>query len=897
MAANIEYPLSARFIFKGEPGTSQMNRTGRAFKNLQKNAMMARAGIQQIGSGVRQLAMAGAAVSMVMVGVIKKAAGFNKQMAVVRSVTTVSAAGFENMRREAMRLGASTSFSSKQAAEGMEHLARAGFSANMVIQAISPTLRMAEADSMSLATAAKIVAAQVKAFQLNASESQGVADALAYTSARTATDVTELGEALKYSSATASAAGQNYRDTIGALGMLANIGIRGSLAGTALKNAFLKLTRMTKASQKLFGGRKNLLNVLTDPETGKMKKLHGIIFETIRKLQGVNNEAERSAMAFKIFGLRGKAMMDALRVAKPEDLAKVFDDMGKKSAGMAMKMSKMRLDNLAGDWIIFRSAVDNAAISIGSMLEPELRKLFRGAGGIIPRIQALSKAVEDMNAGMSEIDVIKKYGKTLSGIAFGLKEAFVEVKETVVKAGGFIGKMMGRITGEGGKGVKVITKMIAKFTMFAVVLTPVIAGIGALGIVGGGALSVLIGGMKVLSALTTPWGIAMMAIVHIFAGFGKKGETTFERMARGAKNLTKAIYTITWPLRKVAQYIGSINTLLIAMAGYKITKMLITGKLMGMASKGGTMGRMMGMAGAGGMPVYITNWPMGGMGGGVPGAGGVGRGAAATTAAASSRAGFMSRWGTRLGYATGGGGMLSSMFGGKMVGGGTLATKGSSFAAAKGLATLGTAVTSLGAAAAVFLPVWGALSQVNQAYLNPHETRERLLKGHKGPKALKNFTSIDAPQSELDRKTRERTMYRAGLKKTDIISMMAIIQKARGGKGKDILEAKQMMEEFRKRREKTDGEGVKGMFSNIFGIGGEGFLKLGFTGEQTNILRELTKITMDKQLAYIEGRLKTLTIAVDGKVLGSVVSGVKGDNKGRVDAGKKPTQASTSRGK
>jgi TP901 family phage tail tape measure protein len=735
MPAEAEYNLFTRFMFRAQPGVGQMGKVSRAFASLQKRAKMARMGVQQMGMGVRNLAIVGAGLTAVLGTVIKKGAEFNKQMSVVQSVTKVGEQGLRRMKEEAMRLGASTSFTAKQAGEGMEHLARAGFNAGMVIKAINPTLRMAEADSMELGTAAQIVAASLKAFGLEAGKSANVADALAYVSARSNTNVTMLGEALKYTGTTARFSNQSFEETVGALGLLANVGIRGSLAGTALKNAFLKLTRGTKAAQKVFGGKKGLTEALTD-DNQKMISLNKMVKAVIDRLAKVPNQLERTSLAFKIFGIRGKATMDAFNAAMeqkraggtgPKDLDTLMDNISVKSKGMAMAMSKMRLDNLAGDWTIFKSAMDNVAISIGSMLEPELRKLFGRVGrpgepgGLVGSFQSLGKAVNDLNQGMSETTILQKYGNRIGSIALGIKEAFTGVREALVEMGQTVKSVFERLVGSNKGTIKSLTKTIAKFIMWGTVLTPIIAGVAGIGIAASGMFNVLVGGFRLISALTSGWGIALLAIMAIFSGTGKKGETTFEKLARGLKNLTKLAYALTYPFRLLIEYLGPIKGLLAGVVGYKLLKgggrRLLGGIGGRMAARGGMMGsiagRFLGRAGATGMPVYVTNWgEAGGLLGG--GLGGLPLGA--------GKAGLLARGGLGAAGAAGAG----------KAGLGISGALGVAKSAAAVTGTLSAVGLSLGFFGAALSPAIAGLKLMGEAYTEAGRKKKRkeLLSGH-----------------------------------------------------------------------------------------------------------------------------------------------------------------------
>lgn len=627
MPAN-QFDLFARFNFKGEPGLTQLGRGARAFGKFKQSAQMAKASVSKVGAGLRQLTFVSAGAAAATGWVVKKTMDFNKQMSVVKSVTQATGNDFVALKKTAMEMGATTSFTAKQAGDGMEALGRAGMTTHQIIAAIEPTLKMAAADSMDLGSAASIVAAGLKQFGLRANQAGTVADLLAYTSAKANTNVSELGEALKYSGPTAKAAGQDIHETVGSLALLANIGIRGSMAGTALKNAIIKLSQQGRAATTLFGGKSGLTKALTTTD-GKMRPLTQILFQAITKLKGIKNEAQRTKMAFEIFGVRGKAAMDALMAAKPEDLAKHFSNIKDKAKGMANSMAQARLDNLAGDLTLLKSAAEGVAISIGNMIVPSLRSLVSagtGKGGAIGALQNLAKAINMVNTGATQTAVQKKYGSTIAAVAFGIKEAIEGVKEAFRDVGKMIKPIFARFVGDGGKTVKTIAKLVTKGILFLTLLAPMAAGLGAVSMASGGLFKVLSGGFGLLRVAMSPFGLAITAIALVLGGLKKKGESTFGYLTRVVKTLYRAFQPLISALQWMVKHMGVLGTVLGVGIAAKGAGMLFRGLAGRLAGRGGAMGALGRLAGGMGMPVYVTNWPigMGGMMGG--GAAAAGRG-------------------------------------------------------------------------------------------------------------------------------------------------------------------------------------------------------------------------------------------------------------------------------
>lgn len=722
MAESVEYNLFARFRFMNQPGVGQMKQTGGAFASLHKNAKMARAGVSQMGRGFRTLGMYGAGAIAVLGSVVKTGAKFYQQMSVVRSVTAMTGEEFKALRKQALHLGATTSFTSTQAAQGMENLARAGFSYGEIVKAIQPTLKMAEADSMDLASAASIVSNTIRQFGMRGAEAGKVADLLAYASANSNTNITALGESLNYVGEIAKRSNQTVESTIGTLGLLANVGIKGSMAGTTLKNAIMKLTKGSEAAVKLFGGKKGLRQALTD-STGKMRPMNVVIGKAIQKLKGIKNDADRAAAAFGVFGIRGSGALGAIKSAKPEHIAKLITDIGTASKGTAEKMAATRLDNVAGQWTLFKSALDNVKVAIFEVFQGGISRVMPDVVGWTSKF---GNAIRMVNEGASESAVIKKYGKVIADIIFGVKEGVQEAWVVLKQMGKTVLGVFQTFSSGSKMTRKDVIKLVAKIGGLVVMLTPIAGILATIGIAAGAMFNVFSGGFKVLNALTSRWGLALGAFVLVMSGGQKKGESFFQTMTRGLKNTIALANKLLWPFKMLAKHLGTIPALMAGIAAYKGGKALL-GRVGGALSRSRNplarmLGGITGAAGRQGMPVYVTNFgemPSGGMGG-LPGMGGGLPGAA-------GKMGFLGRL-ARFG------GMTGVSTAGLFTGGSVVSTSGGATAGAAGLAgTIGTTTMALGGFAAALAPAVAGLHEMGKAYDPAFQAkyRDKMLAGYR----------------------------------------------------------------------------------------------------------------------------------------------------------------------
>ena len=191
------------------------------------------------GLKVAAAAITGTATALagVATAAAKTGADFESQMSRVKAISGATGEEFEKLKAQAIELGAETSFSASQAAEGMENLAAAGFTTTETMEAMPGLLDLAAASGEDLASSSDIATSALRGFGMEASEAGHVADVLAENANRTNSSVAETGEAMKYVAPLARSAGLSFEETAAAIGIMANAGIQGSQAGTTLRSA------------------------------------------------------------------------------------------------------------------------------------------------------------------------------------------------------------------------------------------------------------------------------------------------------------------------------------------------------------------------------------------------------------------------------------------------------------------------------------------------------------------------------------------------------------------------------------------------------------------------------------------------------------------------------------
>ena len=245
----------------------------------------------------------------------------------------------------------------------------AGWDAQEMLGGMSGVINLAAAAGEDLAQVSDIVTDNLSAFGLKASDTAHFADVLAAAAANSNTNISIMGETFKSSSSVAGALGYSIEDVAVMVGLMANNSVKGSRAGTALRNIFNGLLGGVTLTAKAFGE----LDYSAVNSDGSMKGL----METVEDLRGYFSqmtEAERVNNAMTIAGMRGYNGLLAILNATNEDFQSLYASINNCN-GAAERMAKVKLDNLNGDITLMNSAMEALQSTIGEQFNPELRAL------------------------------------------------------------------------------------------------------------------------------------------------------------------------------------------------------------------------------------------------------------------------------------------------------------------------------------------------------------------------------------------------------------------------------------------------------------------------------------------------------------------------------------------
>ena len=351
-------------------------------------------GVASLGRRMGNLALGMAPVALaagVLLGsfgaCVGVAAGFEDQMAKVGAVSRASSEEMAALEATARELGATTQFTAVQVGQAEQYLAMAGFSAKENIAALPGVLNLAAATATDLGRAADISSDILSAFGLQAEQMTRVADVLALTCATANTNMEFLGDTMKYVAPVARMAGLSLEETAAMAGLLGNVGIKGSQAGTTLKAMLNKMAAPTKEAQELF----QKLGVTVKDSAGNLRSPVAVLGEMAAGLKNLGT-AEQIAAMKTIVGEEAIAGFSELiqkeGIGAIADYARQLEAGGGSAAEMAARMN----DTLAGSLRGLGSAWESVQITVGKLFLPAVRAAVDAVTGFL---RLLDKAAQN----------------------------------------------------------------------------------------------------------------------------------------------------------------------------------------------------------------------------------------------------------------------------------------------------------------------------------------------------------------------------------------------------------------------------------------------------------------------------------------------------------------------
>ena len=338
--------------------------TGRLNKGLSQAQAQLRAFGQTCTNVGRDLLVLSGAMAAPFALAVRSFAGFDDTMRLAQAVTGSTGEAFESLTRTAQTLGRTTSFTAQEVAGAMVALGRMGFASSEIEASIGAVLNLSRATGTDLSESADIAANSLRIFGLSADRMASVSDVLTAAANGSAQTLTDLFDAMKMAGPQAKAAGEDITDTAAAIGVLANVGLKGSLAGTALRKSYSQFAKV-KIQDKLAS-----VGVRAVDSAGNLRRMADVIRD-LSAAMGRMPTAERIAFAEEIFDLRGSLAGLSLtgNVAQLDEFLGRLRDVDGVAATTSQKMDA----GLGGSFRLLKSAVEGAMNAVGAAVNDSLQ--------------------------------------------------------------------------------------------------------------------------------------------------------------------------------------------------------------------------------------------------------------------------------------------------------------------------------------------------------------------------------------------------------------------------------------------------------------------------------------------------------------------------------------------
>jgi len=387
------------------------------FRALKRNATDLNQSLELLGKTSR-------ALSAPFKAIVREGAAFESQMSRIKSISKITEKDFQALTKEAKRIGETTVFTATQAAQGMEELSRAGFDAAQNIAIAGDAMDLAAAQGSELADTARLVGIGFKLFSDQGLTAQDIVDDFNKSIGSSAQNMEDFTEAFKFAAGQASAFNQPLSEVTKTIALLADVGFKGTLAGTAFRAGITRLAKPTKEAQKVLADL-NLTMEDINPETTKFTDV----------LVKLRNAGISNTQVLTLFGqIAGGKFIKVI-----QDINTLLPEYEQKlnNAKTAQQSAADQLDNLTGDFTLFQSALSGLQIAIFDELNESLRESTQEATNFVKGItqfvkdnkELIGSIIQDLFAfgeviGMVVVGSIRGLGNLL--IAFGTVHKFFQ---------------------------------------------------------------------------------------------------------------------------------------------------------------------------------------------------------------------------------------------------------------------------------------------------------------------------------------------------------------------------------------------------------------------------------------------------------------------------------------
>lgn len=361
--------FSVEAVFKAvdritAPVSRMQNRVGKFTRSMRSNFTRLNRSVSNFTAGIKRGAVVMAAALAIgtgaMANVVAAGAEFEQAITNVGAVSLRTRAEIAPLEKMALDLGRTTKFTSAQAANAMEVLARAGFSTNEILAATPAVLNAAAASGLEIAEVADHVSNALKGMGLETTQAAMVADVLTLASSKTNSSIGSLGESIRNVASTARQLNIPLNEVTAAVALLQDVGLDASVAGSAFNTMLTKMAAPTTAIQK----KMKRFGITFKDAQGNMLPFQKVLQQLSVASKKAGGNFDKVAFLAELVGLRGqKAASNLGTLFESGKFSKLADELNN-AAGAAERMANIRMDTVNGSLLLLNSAVDAVKVKI-----------------------------------------------------------------------------------------------------------------------------------------------------------------------------------------------------------------------------------------------------------------------------------------------------------------------------------------------------------------------------------------------------------------------------------------------------------------------------------------------------------------------------------------------------
>lgn len=454
----------------------------------------------------QNMALAGGGMVYAIGKMVTAAAEFERKMDFFGAVSGATADQLDNVSKYALKLAQDTIYSADQIADGLIELGKAGVTTEQIMNGVGEAMTsLGAAADIPLDQAGQIIISTLSQFEQGADQASRMVDILAGAANASIADITDLGVSLKYAGGIANQNNQTFEDTATALALLANAGIRGSTAGTSLRQMLVSLPGVTGPAQKAL----KTMGILTEDGSNKFYDMQGNlkplpqVFQILQNsLKGFSNQ-QKTVLLRQLFNNRALGAAVTLTNEGADGFNEMWEAM---SHTKAADVAAARLDNLSGDIEILKGNIQTLMIQSGGPFQETLRGWVQA---LTKLVQAYGRLPESTQKAIVQTVAYIGVALLLMGILNIMIGSILRFIGFIIRFGAafkFLWKALTTIAKALVAIMKLVGKLRAAFTALRVVWLAVS------GAMGGGSLTALLAAIPI-------WGWIALAIIALVAAF------------------------------------------------------------------------------------------------------------------------------------------------------------------------------------------------------------------------------------------------------------------------------------------------------------------------------------------------------------------------------------------